>query len=166
MSHAPSRESSPLNAALWLATGAAAGVFAGVLIADRFGGGRALLTRLSGILQATQDDAGEDEPEAEYDEYGAEVYGDGDEEDADDAPRIDERVLAAFEQDPVLSQRAIEIDTDEPGTIVLRGAVPSAEDAAHALTIARGTPGVEQVENLLRVRTGRSRAPAEPGPRR
>jgi osmotically-inducible protein OsmY len=84
----------------------------------------------------------------------------------DDTPDIDERVLAAFEQDPVLSERAIEIDADEPGTIVLRGTVPSAEDAAYAMTIARGTPGVTQVENLLRVRTARPRSPAEPGPRR
>lgn len=164
MSHASTRESSPLTTALWLAAGAAAGVFASVLIADRFGGGRALLTRLSGILQATQDAPADDEPEPEYDEYGAEV--DDEQDEMDDAPRIDERVLAAFEQDPILSQRAIEIDTDEPGTIVLRGAVPSAEDSAHALTIARGTPGVAQVENLLRVRVARSRAPAEPGPRR
>jgi hypothetical protein len=74
----------------------------------------------------------------------------------DEATRIDVRVLAAFEQDPVLSNRMIEIDEPEPATIVLAGRVPTAEEAAHALTIARGVPGVVRVQNNLRVR----RAPA------
>ena len=164
MSHGTSRESSPVNAALWLAAGAAAGVFVGVLVADRFGSGK-LLDRLSGLLKvagvkAPDDDVdGEDE---EFDEYGAEIH---DDDDVDDTPGIDERVLTAFEQDPILSQRAIEIDADEPGTVVLRGTVPSAEDVAHAATIARGTPGVAQVDNLLRVRAGRARS-AERSPKR
>lgn len=166
MSHGSSRESSPVNAALLLAAGTAAGVFVGVLLADRFGGGKALISRLSGLLRvAGVEPPGDDaeEMDEEFDEYGAELHED---EEIDDAPGIDERVLAAFEQDPVLSERAIEIDADEPGTVVLRGMVPSAEDAAHAMTIARGTPGVTQVENLLRVRAGRPRAPAERSPRR
>jgi hypothetical protein len=164
VSNGSSRESSPLNAALWLAAGAAAGVFVGVLVADRFGGGKALIQRLSGLLKVANQTSGDEaEPDEEFDEYGAEVH---DDEEVDDAPDIDARVLSAFEQDPILSERAIEIDADEPGTIVLRGTVPSAEDAAHAMTIARGTPGVAQVENLLRVRASRPRSPAEPGPRR
>ena len=82
MSHASSRESSPLNAALWLAGGAAAGVFVGVLVADRFGGGKALIERLSGLLRVADQMSGgdDDEPDEEgeeYDEYGAEVHDDG-----------------------------------------------------------------------------------------
>jgi hypothetical protein len=74
---------------------------------------------------------------------------------------LDARVLAAFLQDPILSERAVEIDAPETGTIVLRGRVPSERDAAHAVIIARGTPGVERVENRLRVR----RAQQSPPPR-
>jgi hypothetical protein len=166
VSHDTSHHSSPVNAALWLAAGTAAGVFVGVLLANRFRGGKTLINRLSGLLKVAgiepPDDA-VDELDEEFDEYGAELH---DDEDADDAPGIDERVLAAFEQDPILSERAIEIDADAPGTVVLRGTVPSAGDVAHALIIARGTPGVTEVENLLRVRAGHSRSPADRGPRR
>jgi hypothetical protein len=165
VSHGSSRESSPLNAALWLAAGTAAGVLVGVLVADRFGGGK-LLDRLSGLLKVAgveMPDGEGDEVDEEVDEYGAEIH---DDEDTDDSPGVDERVLTAFEQDPILSERAIEIDADDPGTIVLRGTVLSAEDITHATTIARGTPGVSQVDNLLRVRTGRPRSPAERSPKR
>jgi hypothetical protein len=74
---------------------------------------------------------------------------------------IDERVLTAFEQDPILAGRDIEIDEPEPAVIALSGRVPSAEDATHAVTIARGVPGVERVENYIRIR---NRAPVSPPP--
>jgi osmotically-inducible protein OsmY len=154
-----------VNAAVWLAAGTAAGVFVGVLLADRFGGGK-LLERLSGLLKVSGVNASDDEfddTDQAFDEYGAEIP---DDDGADDTPGVDERVLAAFQQDPILSERAIEIDADDPGTVVLRGTVPSAEDAAHALIIARGTPGVSKVENLLRVRASRSRPVAERSPTR
>jgi osmotically-inducible protein OsmY len=138
-----------------------------VLLADRFGGGK-LLERLSGLLKVSGVNASDDEfddTDQAFDEYGAEIP-DDDDDDADDTPGVDERVLTAFQQDPILSERAIEIDADDPGTVVLRGTVQTTEDVAHALTIARGTPGVSKVENLLRVRASRSRPVAERSPTR
>jgi hypothetical protein len=230
------RHSSLSTSALWFTAGAAAGIVVGVVLADRFGGGRKLLNRVGGLLgsldkwavrhPSDEDDENDDDDfdgeadvdlgeddhwqDAEYtarDEYdvaesddtndvddiddGDEAFDDGDEADDDDddgdgdgdddddgddgddgddaadhdddvvaastAPRIDERVLAAFQQDPVLSQRSIEIDEPEPATIVLAGRVLTASDATHAVTIARGVPGVAHVENYLRVRRTRPR---------
>jgi hypothetical protein len=94
-----------------------------------------------------------DDPDLDLPYHAADATAahDFDDDDDDDA-RVDARVLSAFENDPVLSARAIEIDEPEPGVIVLTGRIGSARDAAHAVTIARGTPGVTEVENLLRVR--------------
>jgi hypothetical protein len=74
---------------------------------------------------------------------------------------IDERVLAAFEQDPILAERDIEIDEPEPAVISLKGRVATPDDAKYAATIARGVPGVERVENYLKIR---NLAPVSPPP--
>ena len=146
------------NSVLWLAAGAAAGIALGVLLADRAGGSRHIMRRFRRVLTSASrfmrrmDDVYHD---AYPDEPGEEAS-----DDPADAPGrsestqeyIDERVLQAFQNDPVLSERAIEIDEPEPGMIWLTGRVPTARDAAHAVTIARGTPGVTSVENHLRVR--------------
>jgi hypothetical protein len=156
------RRSSSGNPTLWLAAGAAAGIALGVFLADRAGGGRQIVRRFRRILTSASrlmhrmDDV-----------YHDAYEGEGEDEESESpparapmsppasppsVPSIDERVLEAFQNDPVLSERAIEIDEPEPGTIELTGRVPSARDAAHAVTIARGTPGVTNVENRLRVR--------------
>ncbi|HYV96436.1 MAG TPA: BON domain-containing protein [Gemmatimonadaceae bacterium] len=161
------------------------------MLADRFRGRKKLVQRFGGLLRAAEawlaesdepedenldDDQDEDQDEhdnaGDYYDEADDGYEDDEEESAgedsdeeldqdDDGEPIDERVLAAFEQDPILSQRAIEIDEPEPATIVLAGRVPSEYDAEHAVTIARGVPGVEHVENRLRVR--RARPHAAPG---
>mgnify|MGYP002788500978 FL=1 len=92
-------------------------------------------------------DEDEDADEWEDDEDGL------DDELADDG--LDARVLTAFDADPLLATLPIEIDEPAPGTIALDGVVPSARLIAHAVTIARGTPGVERVEHTLTVRRAR-----------
>ena len=71
-------------------------------------------------------------------------------------------MLKAFEQDPILSRRAIEIDEPDPGTIVLTGRVREAGDAKHAVALALGVPGVTRVENRLRVNESRPHPPHRP----
>jgi hypothetical protein len=81
-----------------------------------------------------------------------------DDESADEPdypPPVDERVLEAFSNDPVLADREIEIEETEPGAILLHGGVHSAREVAHAVTIARGVPGVTGVRQRLRVRDRR-----------
>jgi osmotically-inducible protein OsmY len=154
---------------LWLAGGAALGLVAGLLIADRMKGrtrgirglvgrGRDLastamrtvgpLLETARSIKAAWDDPTEEEdepteaPEAELLE--------ADEDDAEDG--LDARVLEAFENDPILAGRAVEIDEPRPGVIVLRGRVRSAREIRLAVTLAHGVPGVSRVRERLTVR--------------
>jgi hypothetical protein len=108
------------------------------------------------------DDAAEDLDDAdEYLEAEApldEDFGDDfpDEElDEGDEDAIGERVLEAFSHDPILSERAVEIDADDDGDVILYGRVRSAREVAHAVTLARGVPGVTRVRQQLQVRPRR-----------
>lgn len=71
--------------------------------------------------------------------------------DDDGVPLLEERVLEAFNNDPILAERAIDIGSMGSGTIELAGWVDSDDEAEHAMTIARGVPGVETVVNRLLV---------------
>ena len=72
-----------------------------------------------------------------------------------DEDALDARVLEAFANDPVLAERAVEIEEADDGRIVLHGRVHSAREVAHAVTIARGVPGVTAVRQKLAVRDRR-----------
>ena len=65
---------------------------------------------------------------------------------------LESRVLATFQNDPVLEARAIDIGAVGSGTIELTGWVASTGEIAHALTLARGVPGVTAVVDHLAVR--------------
>jgi osmotically-inducible protein OsmY len=67
------------------------------------------------------------------------------------------RVLEAFLNDPVLAERAVEIDADDEGGVILHGTVRSSREVAHAVTMAGGVPGVRAVRQRLRVRTASRR---------
>lgn len=67
-------------------------------------------------------------------------------------PELEERVLEAFDNDPTLSERAIEIASTPGGNITLLGWVYTEGEVEYAATIARGVPGVTQVTNRLTVR--------------
>ena len=60
-------------------------------------------------------------------------------------------VKAALELNRNLSSYPIEVDAHDDGTVVLRGAVPSAEVRASAARVAGGVPDVARVDNELRV---------------
>ncbi|HEY0930059.1 MAG TPA: BON domain-containing protein [Gemmatimonas sp.] len=68
------------------------------------------------------------------------------------APSLDEleeRVLEAFQNDPMLAHRSIDIGAVAPGEVELTGWVAAPAEIDYALTIARGVPGVERVLNSL-----------------
>lgn len=72
--------------------------------------------------------------------------------DSVDAPLIGQRVLDAFENDPILAERNVEIDADdEKGLVTLYGSVQASSEVAHAVTLARGVPGVTKVKQKLEV---------------
>lgn len=93
----------------------------------------------------------EKEEEEEDDDVGDEEEDDEAEADEEGEGALDERVLEAFMNDPVLAERAIEIESED-GTIDLHGRVRTAREVQHAVTIARGVPGVVEVRQRLRVR--------------
>jgi hypothetical protein len=128
---------------LYLAAGAVLGLAAGLVVADRFGGFSALTSRLRDRVGRLRDDEDREEldEEAELDEE-------------DEA--LEERVLEAFRNDPVLSERAVDIGAIGDGIIELTGWVHEPDEATHAVTITRGVPGVETVVNRLDVRLARS----------
>src|SRR6185437_15273224 len=112
---------------VYLAIGAVAGIAAGVVVAQKFGGFSALATKLRERLGA----------EEEEDEFVADEYDDYDEEEYE-SDEDEERVLAAYHNDPILSERAIDIGAIDEGIIELTGWVYAASEAEHAVTVARG----------------------------
>jgi hypothetical protein len=127
--------------------GALAGFAAGMFVAQRVGGFGGLTSRLReraggrfGLGQSSEteeqelDDYEEDEVESEeYDES------------------LEERVLEAFRNDPILSERAVDIGSIGDGIIELAGWVETEVEAEHAVTIARGVPDVDTVVNRMSI---------------
>jgi BON domain len=67
-------------------------------------------------------------------------------------PELEDRVLTAFTNDPVLCERAIDIGAVSARTIELTGAVYTDDEYEHATVVTRGVPGVETVVNRLSIR--------------
>ena len=107
----------------FLAAGAIAGLAAGVIIAQRFGG-------LSGIRSLVRDRFGEHDAEggraSGYDADAGYDY-DTDTEDEVEGGDVDEvleeRVLEAFRNDPILSERAVDIGAVGDAIVDLTGYV-------------------------------------------
>ncbi|HJQ22046.1 MAG TPA: BON domain-containing protein, partial [Gemmatimonadaceae bacterium] len=76
---------------------------------------------------------------------------DATDDDEETTPLIEERVLEAFNNDPILAERAVDIGAVGDGIIELAGWVETDEEAEHAMTVARGVPGVDTVINRLLV---------------
>lgn len=144
--------------------GAVAGFAVGMYVAQRVGGLSALTARLRrGIGKATGDDTVRafEAPDDDLDEIeDDDAEGVTASSDLDDdfngmndhgVPLLEERVLEAFNNDPILAERAIDIGSVGQGTIELAGWVDTDDEAEHAMTLARGVPGVETVVNRLMV---------------
>ncbi|HEY6089004.1 MAG TPA: BON domain-containing protein [Gemmatimonadaceae bacterium] len=150
-------DESSSRSALYIAIGAAAGFAAGVLMAERFGGFKGLTDRLKGTFGG----GGEEEEDFDYEGLDEDEF----DPDLDDdevepskaslngAEELEERVLEAFRNDPILSERAVDIGSVEDGIIELTGWVNSDDESHQAVVIARGVPGVQTVVNRLAIRT-------------
>ncbi len=60
-------------------------------------------------------------------------------------------MLEAFRNDPILAERAMDIGSIGEGVIELAGWVEDEEESHHAVTIARGVPGVDTVVNRIAI---------------
>ena len=132
--------------------GAVAGFAVGMLVAQRVGGFNGLVesVRRRSRTEGDDDAAGAGPVVAddfsEYDDYDDELEDEG-------VPNegLEERVLEAFRNDPILSERAIDIGGIGEETIELAGWVNTEEEAEHAVVLARGVPGVATVVNRIAV---------------
>lgn len=133
-------DDSQTSGLLFLAAGAVLGLAAGLVVADRFGGFSALTTKIrERVGRRLEEGVDEEEGEDELEE---------------DDEALEERVLEAFRNDPILSERAVDIGAIGDGIIELTGWVHEPDESTHAVTITRGVPGVETVVNRLDVRLG------------
>lgn len=167
------RQSPPGALIALVALGTITGLAVGVVLAERVGGMDGLRMSLRRLRQrklmpgSNYDDHDGLRP-PEYSEAYAEEYGDDefdsdfdddvhDVEDLEDAfgdveAALESRVLEAFRNDPILSEQAIDIGAIGNGIIELTGWVHSAEEVAHAITLARGVPDVAHVVDRLAIR--------------
>lgn len=145
--------------------GAVAGFAVGMYVAQRVGGFSGLTARFRrGVGGASEEATGRpyDVAADEFDEIedddseGVTASSDADEDfngmdDDSSVPLLEERVLEAFNNDPILAERAVDIGTIGQGIIELAGWVDTDDEAEHAMTLARGVPGVETVVNRLMI---------------
>ncbi len=148
-------ESSSTGTILGVLAGALAGFAVGMFVAQRVGGVSGLKAKLSrrraGMETAEEslraryahhEDLEEEEFEdIEEDEIEVEDHDSG----------LEERVLEAFRNDPILAERAIDIGSIADGVIELAGWVDDENESQHAVTLARGVPGVDTVVNRIAI---------------
>ena len=130
--------------------GALAGFAVGMIVAQRVGGFKGLADKVrrrgKEVVDAASTSPAVADDFADYDEYE-----DDEIEEQDESSGLEEHVLEAFRNDPVLSERAIDIGGIGEATIELAGWVSTEEESEHAVTIARGVPGVLTVLNRIAI---------------
>ena len=131
--------------------GALAGFAVGMLVAQRVGGFKgiadAFLQRVKPAPDTLSGTPSVADDFADYDEE----FEDDEIEEQDETSGLEEHVLEAFRNDPILAERAIDIGGIGEATIELAGWVTTEEESEHAVTIARGVPGVQTVLNRIAI---------------
>jgi hypothetical protein len=143
------------STAIWAGlAGALAGFAIGMLVSDRVGGLKGLRSRLRSLAPHQAQSRMREAEGLQYDEalqYDEDLGDFADDEleaEGYDAG-LEERVLEAFRNDPTLAERAVDIGSVGEGVIELAGWVGDEKEAQHAVTIARGVPGVNTVINRI-----------------
>jgi hypothetical protein len=132
--------------------GAVAGFAVGMLVAQRVGGFSGLVesVRRRGLIDGDAEEAAGPVVADDFSEYDEE-YDDELEDEGVPNEGLEERVLEAFRNDPILAEWAIDIGGIGDETIELAGWVNSEDEAEHAVVLARGVPGVGTVVNRIAV---------------
>lgn len=144
-------ESSSTGTIIGVLVGAMAGFAAGMFVAQRVGGFSGLTSKIRQRGGGRSDEQfrgahGVMDEEEEFEEYPEDEL---ESEDYDES--LEERVLEAFRNDPILAERAIDIGSISDGVIELAGWVEDEAESRHAVTIARGVPGVDTVVNRIAI---------------
>jgi hypothetical protein len=156
-------EESSAASALYVALGALAGFAAGVVVAQQYGGLSGITSKIRDRLGSARNGTDVEEDDQLHAQAHGHDYDDDDDfeggyDDEDDGEPLDateeleERVLEAFRNDPILSERAIDIGAIDEGIVELTGWVNADDESQQAVVVARGVPGVETVVNRLAVR--------------
>jgi hypothetical protein len=145
-------ESSSTATIIGVLAGAIGGFALGMYVAQRVGGLEGLTSKIRGIRglpgpKGAGTSTAAHDPETDYDEFDDIEEDDIEGDSADQG--LEERVLEAYRNDPILAERAVDIGSIGDGIIELAGSVDTAEESEHAVTIARGVPGVDTVVNRL-----------------
>jgi hypothetical protein len=145
-------DSSSTATIIGVLAGALAGFAAGMYVAQRVGGVSGLRSKFGRRRDVT------DEEQTLRDQYDAQRdTGDFDDFEDDELvgegydEGLEERVLEAFRNDPILAERAVDIGSIGENGIELAGWVEDEDEAQHAVTIARGVPGVDTVVNRIAI---------------
>ena len=123
--------------------GALAGFTVGVIAAQKVGGIAGLASRVRDSVRGARDEM------LRPDLYDDEFTDEYEDEDDEEFAALERNVLEAFRNDPVLAERAVDISATNHDIVELGGWVFSEEEAEHAVTIARGVPGVATVVNRM-----------------
>jgi len=145
-------ESSSTGTILGVLAGAIAGFAAGMYVAQRVGGMSGLKSKLA--KQRARMGAAEQSIRERYAAQDDDEFDDFDDDDLETERHdesLEDHVLEAFRNDPILSERAIDIGSISDAVIELAGWVEDEDEAQHAVTIARGVPGVETVVNRIAI---------------
>lgn len=132
--------------------GAAAGIAVGLVLAQRFGGAGGIAARFAGHPEDDAAPGVELGSDADWDDADDAIDGDLDDDDVDDVDdALGERVLEVFTNDPLLAERAIDIEVQPGATVELTGWVDAEREVEYAATLAGGVPGVRHVITQLGV---------------
>ncbi|MEP7002593.1 MAG: BON domain-containing protein [bacterium] len=144
-------ESSIAGSVAPVVLGALAGFAVGMLVAQRVGGFRGLAEKVRRRGKAADAAENASGPAVADDFADYEEFEDDEIEETSEASGLEEHVLEAFRNDPILAERALDIGGIGEATIELAGWVTTEEEAEHAVTIARGVPGVQTVLNRIAI---------------
>src|SRR4051812_28934186 len=147
-------EPSSTSTIIGVLAGAIGGFALGMYVAQRAGG----LEGLTSKFKARKARGGGEVPhpfdgdDSEFDDIEEDDL-EGDEADQG----LEERVLEAYRNDPIMAERAVDIGSIGEGIIELAGWVDTEQEAEHAVTLARGVPGVDTVVNRLAIGSDEAR---------
>jgi hypothetical protein len=142
-------EPSSTSTIIGVLAGAIGGFALGMYVAQRVGGFEGLTSRFKARKGGAGETPGSFDVDVEVDEFDDIEDDDLEGDEADQG--LEERVLEAYRNDPILAERAVDIGSIGEGIIELAGWVDTDQEAEHAVTLARGVPGVDTVLNRLAI---------------
>lgn len=147
-------EPSSTSTIIGVLAGAIGGFALGMYVAQRVGGFEGLTARFK-ARKTSGSGEGPHPLDTDSDEFDDIEDDDLEGDEADQG--LEERVLEAFRNDPILAERAVDIGSIGDGIIELAGWVDTEMESEHAVTIARGVPSVDTVVNRLAIGSDEAR---------